>query len=83
MSCRRTRQTDSLICGARQGFVLAFVGSKMLMDDLYKISIPVSLGVVRSIIGAWIVISLLELIRKAHLHCLLLTTSKARPDETD
>ncbi|MFZ5656356.1 MAG: TerC family protein [Pseudomonadota bacterium] len=40
--------------------VLMFIGAKMLMIDLYKIPIGVSLGVVAAIIGSTVVLSLLR-----------------------
>jgi tellurite resistance protein TerC len=40
--------------------VLAFVGSKMLIADIYKISIITSLAVVAALIGGAIVLSLLR-----------------------
>jgi tellurite resistance protein TerC len=39
--------------------VLAFVGTKMLVSDVYKVPIGVSLGVVAALIGGSIVVSLL------------------------
>jgi tellurite resistance protein TerC len=40
--------------------VLVFVGAKMLLADLYKVPIPVSLGVVVALLGGSIVASLLR-----------------------
>lgn len=40
--------------------VLVFIGAKMLLVDLYKIPVLVSLGVVAAIIGATVVLSLLR-----------------------
>lgn len=40
--------------------VLMFIGAKMLLIDLYKIPITVSLGVVAAIIGSTVVLSLLR-----------------------
>lgn len=40
--------------------VLAFIGTKMLLADVYKIPVLVSLGVVAAIIGATVVLSLLR-----------------------
>jgi tellurite resistance protein TerC len=40
--------------------VLAFIGVKMLLVDVYKIPVLASLGVVAAIIGATVVLSLLR-----------------------
>jgi tellurite resistance protein TerC len=45
--------------------VLAFVGTKMLLTDIYKIPIVVSLGVVAALIGGSILVSLLATRRAA------------------
>jgi len=42
------------------GLVLAFVGTKMLISDLYKIPIGLSLAVVAALIGGAVVASLLR-----------------------
>jgi tellurite resistance protein TerC len=49
------------------GLVLAFVGTKMVISDLYKIPIVVSLAVVVSLLGASVVVSLLRPGAKAPL----------------
>ncbi len=48
--------------------VLAFVGVKMLLSDLYPINIGVSLGVVASTLVGSVVLSLLIKPRSAHTH---------------
>lgn len=40
--------------------VLAFIGAKMLLVDVYKIPVLAALGVVAAIIGATVVLSLLR-----------------------
>ena len=40
--------------------VLVFIGAKMLLIDLYKIPVPLSLGVVAAIIGGTIALSLMR-----------------------
>lgn len=46
--------------------VLAFIGAKMLLMDLYKIPVLVALGVVAAIIGATVLLSLLRPPRADH-----------------
>jgi tellurite resistance protein TerC len=41
-------------------FVLAFIGVKMLLADVYKVPVGVSLGVIAAVLGASVVLSLLR-----------------------